>query len=319
MAQSTFSLSIALLIVGLLISLTVIVEVALKQDSKATRSALKDLKEDITALKEEAAIQQEVYRSNPSRRAAMTARGGRLGSRSDSSKRVINRSLLSKGGVSGAKDCTELWRSGYSRSGVYTIHPNIRSQFEVLCDMDSGGGGWTVFQRRISGKLDFKQSWEDYVWGLGSPFSEQWLGLRNLYIMTYYQKQPSELRIDLWDKFGNHTYAQYNNFWVDSEEDSYRIHVSGYNENSTQSDIMQICNEMKFSTPDRDNDDSYSVNCAYHQQSGWWFNQCSFDTNLNAPYSKVLWPFSLLLPEENKLQLGNVLQRVEMKFRTPSQ
>lgn len=304
MAESNFGLAIGLMIVGLLFSLTLVVEVVVKPESKATRSAIMDLKEDITALRRQALEQRQLYWSSPKRLTGL--------------KRTLKRSLSPEGGNAGAKDCTELRRQGYSRSGVYTIHPYLRNHLEVLCDMDSNSGGWTVFQMRNSGSLNFKQSWEDYVWGLGSPFSEQWLGLRNVHIMTYYQKQPSELRIDLWDTYGNHTHAQYKTFWIDSGADSFRIHVSGYDTNSTEIDLMQSCNELKFSTPDRDNDNSYSVNCAYHQQSGWWFNQCSFDTNLNAPYSTIVWPLSLLLPSENELQLGNFLQRVEMKLRTPS-
>lgn len=315
MAESNFSLAIVLMIVGLVFSLTLLVEVVVKPEFKATRSAIRDLKEDITALRKQAVEQRQLYWSSPKR---ITAWGDIVDSSSDGLKRLLKRSLLPEGGSSGAKDCTELWKQGYSRSGVYTVHPYLRSHFEVLCDMDSEDGGWTVFQMRNIGSLNFKQSWEDYVWGLGSPFSEQWLGLRNMHIMTYYQKQPSELRIDLWDKYGNHTHAQYKTFWIDSGMDSYRIHVSGYDTTSTEIDLMQSCNELKFSTPDCDNDNSYSVNCAYHQQSGWWFNQCSFDTNLNAPYSTIIWPLSLLLPQQNTLQLGNFLQRVEMKFRTPS-
>ena len=160
----------------------------------------------------------------------------------DGSERLVKRPLTPEGATSGAKDCTELWRQGYSRSGVYTIHPYFRSHFEVFCDMDSGGGGWTVLQLRNNGKVNFERSWEDYVSGLGSPYSEQCLGLEKLHIMTRHQTQPS--------------------YW---------IHLPWYDSGSTESDLMHACNEMRFSTPDRDNDNLHNANCAHHQQSGWWF------------------------------------------------
>lgn len=45
-----------------------------------------------------------------------------------------------------AKDCLELFNSGVTTNGVYTINPTgwEQSAFEVYCDMESNGGGWTV-------------------------------------------------------------------------------------------------------------------------------------------------------------------------------
>lgn len=288
-----------------------------KSETKVTQLATTGLKEDFTATRAEVEKHKQLN-ENGKRGHFTKAWGESVNTVSESSNRLLSGSgaVASKGGTSGARDCTELRRQGHSQSGVYTIHPYFGRHFQVFCDMDSDGGGWTVLQMRNSGYLNFERSWEDYASGLGSPFAEQWLGLETLHILTYYQKQASELRIDLWDQEGNHTHAQYKGFWIDSETDSYRIHLSGYNSGSTESDIMRDCNEMKFSTPDRDNDNSYSTNCAYHQQSGWWFNHCSLGTNLNAPY----FLSSLAVTPDNKQQMnrsGKSYRRVEMKFRTP--
>jgi hypothetical protein len=50
-------------------------------------------------------------------------------------------------------DCGELDKTT-CKSGVYKIYPNNTSGFEVYCEMEKNGGGWTV-----SDAMLFRQHW----------------------------------------------------------------------------------------------------------------------------------------------------------------
>ncbi|KAL9985587.1 hypothetical protein ACROYT_G008009 [Oculina patagonica] len=83
-----------------------------------------------------------------------------------------------------AKDCAELYRSGQRISGVYTIDPDGSGAFDVFCDQTTAGGGWTVFQRRMDGSVDFYGGWADYKNGFGNLSGEFWLGLDKIHRLT---------------------------------------------------------------------------------------------------------------------------------------
>ena len=97
---------------------------------------------------------------------------------------------------------------------------------QVLCDMTTDGGGWTVFQRRLDGSVDFYLGWASYKRGFGKLNGEFWLGNDNLHRLT--TAENVSLRVDLEDFDGNITYAEYTTLRVANESDKYRLLVGGY-------------------------------------------------------------------------------------------
>ena len=87
--------------------------------------------------------------------------------------------------------------------------------------MQTDGGGWTVFQKRQNGSVDFFLGWSDYKEGFGNMSSEFWLGLDKLHRLT--ESGQNILRIDLTNFYQEHAYAKYGNFSISSELDGYRL------------------------------------------------------------------------------------------------
>ena len=124
------------------------------------------------------------------------------------------------------RDCGEIYKSGERKDGVYTIKPDNLPAFDVFCDQTTARGGWTVFQKRLNGSVDFFLNWSDYKVGFGDLNGEFWLGLDKIYRLT--SDDNSTLRVDLEDFNGNTAYAEYNKFGVTSENDKYRLKLGSY-------------------------------------------------------------------------------------------
>ncbi|CAG2233563.1 Angiopoietin-related protein 1,Ficolin-1-A,Angiopoietin-1,Fibrinogen C domain-containing protein 1,Ryncolin-1,Tenascin-N,Angiopoietin-related protein 7,Angiopoietin-related protein 6,Fibrinogen C domain-containing protein 1-B,Fibrinogen-like protein 1,Ficolin-1,Ficolin-1-B,Angiopoietin-4,Fibrinogen-like protein 1-like protein,Ryncolin-2,Techylectin-5B,Tenascin-R,Fibrinogen C domain-containing protein 1-A,Microfibril-associated glycoprotein 4,Fibrinogen-like protein A,Ryncolin-3,Angiopoietin-2,Tenascin-X,Fi len=171
-------------------------------------------------------------------------------------------------------DCMDLDKST-SKSGIYKIYPENTSGFNVFCEIEEHGGGWTVIQRRINGDINFFRDWESFKRGFGNMNGEHWLGNEHLNQLTSQGTYMSDF-----ENIKRH--AVYNTFSVGSETSGYKLDVTGYSGDA--GDAMESHNGQTFSTMDKDND-VYKDNCAEQFKGGWWYDKCYF-SNLNGFYLK---------------------------------
>ncbi|VDI33121.1 Hypothetical predicted protein [Mytilus galloprovincialis] len=143
--------------------------------------------------------------------------------------------------------------------------------------MDTDGGYWTVFQRRLNGKTDFYRGWKEYENGFGDLNAEYWLGNDKIHRLT--SSGQSLLRIDLGDFKGNTAYAKYKYFSIGDSSSKYKLTVSHHSGNA--GDSLSQHNGMMFTTKDNDNDRA-PVNCATLYGS-WWHDNC-YHSNLNGQF-----------------------------------
>lgn len=168
------------------------------------------------------------------------------------------------------RDCSQALLNGETTSDLYTIYlgGDESQPLQVYCDMTTDGGGWIVFLRRQSGKVEFFRNWKNYTAGFGDMNDEFWLGLSNLHKIT--AGAQYELRVDLRDK-GETAYAQYDKFSVSEPRSRYKVHVGGYS--GTAGDSMTYHNGRTFSTYDHDNDIAVT-NCALSYKGAFWYKNC---------------------------------------------
>jgi len=206
-------------------------------------------------------------------------------------------------------DCTEVLARGDRTSGEYTIQPQDNGgQIQVFCDMDTEGGGWTVFQRRQDGSVDFYRDWESYRLGFGNLSGEFWLGNDNLHRLT--ALGDHELRVDVTDTQGTSSYIAHDSFDVANQTDMYRLTLGTYT--GTTGDVLTYHNNQRFSTKGRDNDESGTI-CYSYAHGCWWYKNC-FTANLNGGYYETKREQQITLLHGNSVY--SRLENVEMKFRT---
>ena len=207
------------------------------------------------------------------------------------------------------KDCYKGMgpRASLTSSPYTVIEPSQDNSLvaPVLCDTFTDGGGWFVFQRRVTGDVNFYRGWEDYKQGFGSLDGDFWLGLDNIHAIT--NTGVFELRIDMIYN-GNFAFAHYDSFSVGDEKSNYILQVAHYDGTAGDS-LLAKHNGKPFTTHDRDNDED-PKNCAVKFVGAWWYKTCH-TSNLNGQWGAGNYRG----PVWNTLSGANAVSFTEMKVR----
>ncbi|XP_027056202.1 ficolin-1-A-like [Pocillopora damicornis] len=179
-------------------------------------------------------------------------------------------------------NCAELYKAGNTTSGVYTIYPDGLSAVDVYCDQSTGGGGWTVIQKRMDGSVNFNRSWCDYKRGFGNLSGEFWLGLDKINGLTWRTK--NKLRVDLEFNLSQgiqRIFEEYDLFLVETECKDYALTI-GRVFTGNASDSFDHNRNASFFTMDKDT----QLGCA-KKFGAWWYpegkDHCG-NSNLNGIY-----------------------------------
>ncbi|BFZ11762.1 hypothetical protein BsWGS_14801 [Bradybaena similaris] len=179
------------------------------------------------------------------------------------------------------KDCYDLHKQGQERDGLRQIFiSGMNVYVSVYCDMT--GGGWTTLLKREDGLIDFYRNYVQYKEGFGAARGEHYVGNEVIHYLT--NQGHYSLKVELTDWNGTTKHAYYDHFWVDGEEEDFRLHLFGYSGDA--GDGLGKHSGMKFSTFDVDNDvlnTKMGGSCAKRFQGAGWYYQC-YSSNLMGRY-----------------------------------
>ncbi|VDL79517.1 unnamed protein product [Nippostrongylus brasiliensis] len=151
--------------------------------------------------------------------------------------------------------------------------------------MNTEGGGWIVFQRRVDGSDSFwNHTWEEYKLGFGEfgANSNFWLGNELLHQLTAKDSDVT-LRVEM---TGDRTPGAPtpNAFWFNHYYQFKRF-MCLFGLGALQRYDLTYSIGAQFSTIDRINDPAPTCVTKYHM-GGWWLRYCAFES-LNGDYNIV--------------------------------
>ncbi|XP_063610905.1 ficolin-2-like isoform X2 [Penaeus indicus] len=192
---------------------------------------------------------------------------------------IVLRSVLSQ--TTRPTDCADHLLLGHTKSGVYEIFPfkcRCGEPVKVWCDMETEGGGWTVFFTRDNGTIreDFNRTWYEHQNGFGNASGEYFMGTENLHLLTTNKNYRLRIEFELAD--GTYKFSEWDTFFVFDLANKYKLSVGAFLAHSMTTDCLSSQNNnMFFSSADYDNDRNNN-NCALSYKTGWWYNSCGLFT-----------------------------------------
>ncbi|XP_053403235.1 ficolin-1-A-like [Mercenaria mercenaria] len=180
-------------------------------------------------------------------------------------------------------DCKDiLGDNRAASSGIYEIKTwKSKSKIKVLCDMETSGGGWTVFHNRFDGSVDFYRNFTDYENGFGDIAGEFWLGFKYMQEMVKAGQSQLLLQVTAKDRSTGHELA--GDFSLRSENLYYEDQILFSLGIATRYRCLLGLSGAAFTTMDRD----VEINCAEQMRSPWWYRNCGDEIcNLHGKYGE---------------------------------
>ncbi|XP_060582165.1 ficolin-1-like [Ruditapes philippinarum] len=147
--------------------------------------------------------------------------------------------------------------------------------------METDGGGWTIFHRRMDGSVDFYRKFTEYENGFGNVDGELWLGLQ--YIQELAEQGSTEIRLDMTRNDSTTGHETCPDFKL-TEGTKYKLNIGPCKVAGFLGKGFAYYYRNSFSTNDRDLDMSSGRNCAVEYHGAWWYHDDSTWVNLNGLY-----------------------------------
>ncbi|XP_068150789.1 ficolin-2-like [Drosophila tropicalis] len=173
-----------------------------------------------------------------------------------------------------------MWPMAFGVEGIFEITVPGLDPFPVLCDAQIAGAGYTVIASRSNVELNFFRNWTEYKRGFGDLSGDFFIGLDKLHAIT--KSQTQELYVHLEDFEGNTRFARYDEFYIESENESYKMSKLG-TFTGDAGDSLRPHQDQMFTTYDNDNDTDANNNCALTRFGAWWYGGCT-SSNLFGMY-----------------------------------
>ncbi|XP_060568410.1 ficolin-2-like isoform X3 [Ruditapes philippinarum] len=182
-------------------------------------------------------------------------------------------------------DCKEVIdKIPEARSGQYEIKLWTSGKIlTVNCDMETDGGGWTIFHRRLDGSVEFYRTFTEYENGFGNVDGELWLGLK--YLQELAEQGSTDIRLDMTRNDSSTGHETCPDFML-TEGTNYTLTIGSCTRSGMKyKNSLAYNNRMQFSTYDRDLDiDIKDRDCAEFYHGAWWYHGCTY-VNLNGYYA----------------------------------